>query len=70
MSQLNDLMIDPTIIEHARQATGKATIRRCKLTAEHVVRLVIGLALFRNIEILHVGASACLTPGNAPLEQL
>ena len=69
MSRLNDL-IDLKMIEHALQGTGKAAIRRCNLTAEHVVWRVIGLALFRNMTILHVGASACLTPGNVPLELL
>lgn len=41
-------------IEQALQATGKASIRRRRLPAEHVVWLVIGLALFRNQPIWHV----------------
>lgn len=69
MSRLSDL-IDPIIIEYVLQDPDQAAIRRCKLTAEYVVWLVIGLALFGITTILHVGVSACLTPGNAPLEQL
>ena len=69
MSQFNDL-IDLIIIEYILQATDQAAIRRCKLTAEYVVWLVIGFALFGITTILHVGASACLTPENAPLEQV
>ena len=41
-------LIDPACIEQALAATGKASIRRRKLPAEHAVWLVIGLALFRN----------------------
>jgi hypothetical protein len=44
LSRLSEL-IDPAWIEQALQATGKASIRRRKLPAEHVVWLVIGLAL-------------------------
>jgi len=69
LSRLSDL-IDPIIIEYVLQDPDQAEIRRCKLTAEYVVWLVIGLALFGITTILHVGFSACLTPGNAPLEQL
>lgn len=47
-------LIEPQWIEQALQATGKASIRRRKLPAEHVVWLVIGLALFRNQPIWHV----------------
>ena len=46
--------IDTAWIEEAVHATGKASIRRRKLPAEHVVWLVIGLALFRNQPIWHV----------------
>lgn len=42
-------LIDPAWIEHALGATGKASIRRRKLPAEHAVWLVIGLALFRHM---------------------
>ncbi|WP_198969315.1 transposase domain-containing protein, partial [Xylophilus sp. ASV27] len=37
-------LIDPGWIEQALQATGKASIRRRKLPAQHAVWLVIGLA--------------------------
>lgn len=40
-------LIDPGWIEQALKASGKASIRRRKLPAEHAVWLVIGLALFR-----------------------
>jgi Insertion element 4 transposase N-terminal len=41
-------LIDPSWIEQAPAASGKASIMRRKLPAEHTVWLVIGLALFRN----------------------
>lgn len=66
LSRLCEL-IDPTWIEQTLQATGKASIRRRKLPAEHVVWLVIGLALFRNLPIWHVVRQLDLTLGNAPL---
>jgi Insertion element 4 transposase N-terminal/Transposase DDE domain len=47
-------LIDPSWIHQALAATGKASIRRRRLPAEHVVWLVIGLALFRNQPIWHV----------------
>ncbi len=47
-------LIEPSWIHQALQATGKASIRRRRLPAEHVVWLVIGLALFRNQPIWHV----------------
>jgi len=47
LDQLSSL-IDPQWIDQALSSTGKASIRRRKLPAEHVVWLVIGLALFRN----------------------
>lgn len=47
-------LIDPQWIEQALATTGKASIRKRKLPAEHVVWLVIGLALFRNQPIWHV----------------
>lgn len=47
-------LIELPWIEQALQATGKASIRRRRLPAEHVVWLVIGLALFRNQPIWHV----------------
>lgn len=39
-------LIDFNWIEESLRQTGKASIRRRKLPAEHVVWLVIGLALF------------------------
>ncbi|SMC28733.1 Insertion element 4 transposase N-terminal, partial [Andreprevotia lacus DSM 23236] len=47
-------LIDPDWIEQALSSSGKASIRRRKLPAEHVVWLVIGLALFRNLPIWDV----------------
>lgn len=47
-------LIDPAWIEQALQATGKASIRRRKLPAEHAVWLVIGLALFRQMPLWQV----------------
>ena len=41
-------LIDPSWIEQALVASGKASIWRRKLPAEHAVWLVIGLTLFRN----------------------
>lgn len=41
-------LIDPVWIAQALAASGKASIRRRKLPAEHAVWLVIGLALFRD----------------------
>ena len=41
-------LIDPAWIAQALAASGKASIRRRKLPAEHAVWLVIGLALFRD----------------------
>ncbi|MBI5925589.1 MAG: transposase domain-containing protein, partial [Aquabacterium sp.] len=43
VAQLGSL-IDPAWIEQALNATGKASIRRRKLPADHAVWLVIGLA--------------------------
>jgi hypothetical protein len=40
--------IDPALVEEALIATGTATIRRRRLPAEHVLWLVIGMALMRN----------------------
>ena len=56
LSRLSEL-IDPAWIEQTLQATGKASIRRRKLPADHVVWQVTGLAQFRNLPIWHVGAS-------------
>lgn len=66
LSRLGEL-IDPTWIAQTLQATGKASIRRRKLPAEHVVWLVIGLALFRNLPIWHVLRQLDLTLDNAAL---
>ena len=50
-------LIDPAWIAQALQASGKATIRRRKLPAEHAVWLVIGLALFRDRPLWQVCSS-------------
>lgn len=63
LSRLGEL-IDPAWIEQTLQATGKASIRRRKLPAEHVVWLVIGLALFRNLPIWHVVRQLNLSLGD------
>ena len=47
LEQLSAL-IDPAWIAQALGTSGKASIRRRKLPAEHAVWLVIGLALFRD----------------------
>jgi hypothetical protein len=54
-------LIDPTWIEQALCATGKASIRRRKLPAEHAVWLVIGLALFRHMPLWQVVQEMALT---------
>jgi hypothetical protein len=54
-------LIDPAWIEQALQATGKASIRRRKLPAEHAVWLVIGLALFRQMPLWQVVQEMALT---------
>ena len=60
MTELGAL-IDPDWIEQALQATGKASIRRRKLPADHAVWLVIGLALFRHIPLWQVVQELALT---------
>lgn len=52
--------IDPDWIIRALSSTGKASIRRRKLPAEHVVWLVIALALYRNQSIPDVVAHLAL----------
>lgn len=66
LDQLSAL-IEPQWIEQALHATGKASVRRRKLPAEHVVWLVIGLALFRNQPIWHVVRQLDLTLHAQPL---
>ena len=66
LSRLSEL-IGPAWIVQTLHATGKASIRRRKLPAEHVVWLVIGLALFRNLPIWHVVRQLDLTLDNASL---
>src|SRR5262245_24862666 len=46
--------IDPQWIAAALAATGTASVRRRKLPAEHVVRLVIGMGLFHDRSIAEV----------------
>lgn len=66
LDQLSAL-IEPHWIEQALDATGKASVRRRKLPAEHVVWLVIGLALFRNQPIWHVVRQLDLTLHGQPV---
>ncbi len=54
-------LLDPAWIEQALEATGKASIRRRKLPAEHAVWLVIGLALFRHMPLWQVVHEMALT---------
>ncbi|MDO9004090.1 MAG: IS4 family transposase [Aquabacterium sp.] len=54
-------LIDPAWIEQALSATGKASIRRRKLPADHAVWLVIGLALFRHMPLWQVVQEMALT---------
>ena len=60
MAELSAL-IDPAWIEQALCATGKASMRRRKLPAEHAVWLVIGLALFRQMPLWQVVQEMALT---------
>jgi Insertion element 4 transposase N-terminal/Transposase DDE domain len=60
MAELGAL-IDPAWIEQALGATGKASIRRRKLPADHAVWLVIGLALFRHMPLWQVVQEMALT---------
>lgn len=66
MTELGAL-IDPAWIEQALGATGKASIRRRKLPAEHAVWLVIGLALFRHMPLWQVVQKMALTLGGQDL---
>jgi hypothetical protein len=63
LDQLSSL-IDPQWITQVLSTTGKASIRRRKLPAEHVIWLVIGLALFRNQPIWDVARQLQLTLHN------
>lgn len=47
-------LIDAQWIEQALEVTGKSSIRRRKLPAEHAVWLVIGLALYRHLPLWQV----------------
>lgn len=49
--------IDPTWIQDALEATGKASLRRRRLPAEQVIWLVLGMALFRDRCIVEVAES-------------
>lgn len=53
LAQLAEL-VDQQWIEHALAASGKASIRRRKLPAEHAVWLVIGLSLYRRLPMWQV----------------
>ncbi len=57
--------LDPDWIEEALAATGTATIRRRRLPAEHVVWLVIGMCLFRDLSMRELVATLDLAlPGS------
>ena len=60
MAELGALL-DPAWIEQALAATGKASVRRRKLPADHAVWLVIGLALFRHMPLWQVVEQMALT---------
>lgn len=60
-------LIEPQWIEQAFEAIGKASVRRRKLPAEHMVWWVIGLALFRNQPIWHVVRQLDLTLDGQPM---
>jgi hypothetical protein len=60
-------LIDPAWIEQALATSGKASIRRRKLPAEHAVWLVIGLALFRNRPLWQVVQQLDLSLDGQPL---
>jgi hypothetical protein len=60
-------LIDPAWIKQALAASGKASIRRRKLPAEHAVWLVIGLALFRNRPLWQVVQQLDLSLQGQPL---
>ena len=66
LDQLSAL-IEPQWIEQALTSTGKASVRRRKLPAEHMVWLVIGMALFRNQPIWHVVRQLDLTLNGQPI---
>lgn len=53
LTQLAEL-VDHSWIEQALEASGKASIRRRKLPAEHAVWLVIGLSLYRQLPMWQV----------------
>ncbi|MBX7114285.1 MAG: transposase domain-containing protein [Myxococcaceae bacterium] len=52
----------PEWVEDALAATGTATIRRRRLPAEHVISLLIGMALMRNESIERVALLDAPTP--------
>lgn len=54
-------LIDPAWIEQALRATGKASVRRRKLPADHAVWQVIGLALCRHMPPWQVVQEMALT---------
>lgn len=57
--------IDPTWVLEALSATGTATLRRRRFPAEHVIWLVLGMALFRDLPIVDVVKELALVlPGS------
>lgn len=59
-------LITPAWIEQALQVTGTAPQRRSRLTADQVIWLVIGFALFRNQPIWHIVQHLGLDQGDTP----
>ena len=53
--------INPEWIQQALEHTGKTSIRKRKLPAEHIVWLVIGSALYRNSPIWYITEQLALT---------
>lgn len=66
LAQLAEL-IDQQWIEQALGASGKASIRRRKLPAEHAVWLVIGLSLYRQLPMWQVVQQLSLSLDDKPL---
>ena len=60
-------LIDDQWIEQALDASGKATVRRRKLPAEHAVWLVIGLSLYRRLPMWQVVQQLSLSLDDKPL---
>ncbi|WP_211322470.1 transposase domain-containing protein, partial [Paracidovorax anthurii] len=60
-------LIDNEWITQALAASGKASIRRRKLPAEHAIWLVIGLSLYRQLPMWQVVQQLSLSLGDNDL---